>query len=494
MSTSFPLYASETVSLQVNGIPYSLKVVPIVEDGTTLIGLREIFEILGASVNWDETTGSIKVKTSDTELSLIPGVKTAKKNGIPVELSAAPKQVGGNMMIPLRFVSEALGAEVNWNTANNVISINTVPEEVVEAEVIKTIEYPILTIAEEGSKITYEEAVAKALQNNLALKSIEESIKISEETQEFARDAVVVHRPPVEDYTKDEAFFITEAAHVNALISLTQADYGVAAAQYQKQIQEGVIKYQVKAAFDSIQSYKMEIEILNRTMETAKKQLDIITQKANLGLESDFKKTTEEQNYINQQKKMEVLKKSLENEYIKLNRLMGIDERERFSLEYALEFSPLEMSEIELNAHIERALVKDPTILLKGEAVKQAEYNLRLYTYSGINPADTFGAREGKLKQARLEEMQAKNELRDKIRTTYNQIKQLEEQYQIYTTNLQQAKEQYNILKTQYELGMVTELDLKQAELAILSAQVTQEKTAIQHAQLVYLLNNPYLL
>lgn len=494
ISSAVPLYASEAITLQVNGIPRPLKVAPILENGTTLVGLREIFEVLGATVNWDEATGAIKAKTTDMELSLIPGIKTAKKNGVPVELSVAPKQVGGNTMIPLRFVSEAFGAEVNWDETNNIISIDTAPEEAIEIQETKPIEYPTLSLDEEGTKITYDEAVEKALKNSLALKSIEESLKISEETQEIARDAVVVHRPAVGDNTSEQAFFVAEAAHINALLASTQADYGVTATKYQKQIQEGVIKYQVKASFDSIQNLKKDIELLSKSLETTKTQLDITTQKANLGLESDFNKTTAEQNFKNQQKQLEALKKSLDNEYIKLNRLMGIDDKERASLDYALDFTPMEMNEVELNAYIERALVKDPSIILKGEAVKQAEYNLRLYTYSAINPTDTYAVKESKLNQARLDEMQAKNNLRDKIRTTYNQIKQLEEQYQIDTANLQQAKEQYNILKTQYDLGMVIELNLKQAELAILSAQVAQEKTAVQHAQLVYLFNNPYLL
>lgn len=492
ISSAIPLYASKAITLQVNGIPYSLKVAPIVEDGTTLVGLRETLEILGATVNWDDTTGTIKARTTDMELSLIPGIKTAKINGVSVELSTAPKQVGGNIMIPLRFVSEAFGAKVKWDAANNIISINTAPQVVTEKQEIKQIEYPTLNIDEEGSKITYEEAVSKALKNSLALKSIEESIKISEENLKFAKDAIVVHRPLEEDYTSGNAIFVAEPTSISALLAMTQADYGVTAANYQKQIQEGIIKYQVKAAFDSIQKLKKDIELLSKSLETTKTQLEVIIQKAKLGLESDFNKTKEEQNFRNQQKQLESLKKSLDNEYIKLNRLMGIDDKERYSLEYTLDFTPLEMNDIQLNAYIERALVKDPSIILKGEAVKQAEYNLHLYTYSAIT--DTYAVRKSKLEQARYDEMQAKNDLRDKIRTTYNQIKQLEEQYQIDTTNLQQAKEQYNILKTQYELGMVTELNLKQAELAILSAQVTQEKTAIQHAQLVYLLNNPYLL
>lgn len=492
LSSTVPLYALNPIRLEVNGNYHSLQVAPIVEDGTTLVGIREIFEILGATVDWNQETEAIKAKLNDIQISLMIGSKIAMKNEMSVELPTAPKKVSGRTMIPLRFVSEAFGGEVEWDETSRVICIDTNTEKLIDEQETNLGAYPTLSINEEGTKITYDQAVEKALANSLALKSIEESIKVSEELQETARDAVTTQRPSAEDYTNEAAIFVAEAVHINSLLGLIQADYGVEAAKYKKEIQEGVIKYQVKSSFDSIQNLKKDAELLNKSLETSKIQLEITKKKADLGLESDYNKTKEEQDYDKQQKKLEALKKSLDIEYIKLNRLMGVNEKETPALDYTAEYAPKDMSETELDSYIARALVKDPSIILRGEAVRQAEYSLQLYTLGSAG--DSYEIRKSKLNQAKLEETQAKNNLRDKIRTTYNQIKQLEEQYNIDALALNQAKKQYDVLKTQYNLGMVIEVNLKQAELGILSAQAAQEKTAVQHAQLIYLLNNPYLL
>lgn len=489
LTYSSPLYASDRVTLQVDGNSYPLKITPIIENGTTLVGLREMFEILGTTVDWNQDTGVIKAKTGEVEISLISGTKLANKNGIPIELATAPRQIDGRIMVPLRFVSEAFGAEVIWDETNHIIIIDTTPEKEIRAQEMNPIEYPRLMVYEEGETVSYEEAVEKAMKNNLSIKIIEEDITIAREKQEDAHNLVIFHRPFVEDYTAPEAYFTAETVHLNTLLAMIQADYGAQAAKYQKQIQEGVIKYQVKALFDSIVNLKKDLELSNKALEITKINLESTNQKAALGLESEYNKIKTEQDYEKQQKQLEALKKSLDNEYIKLNRLMGIDVKARNPLEYVLQYTPLE--EISLDSYIERSIEKDPIIKLKEQAVAQAEYSLHIYPSTGL---DNFTVRESQLKQARMEAVQVKNNLRDKLHTTYNQIKQLEEQYQIDTVNLQQAKEQYNILKTQYDLGMVIELNLKQAELAILSAQVAQEKTAVQHAQLVYLFNNPYLL
>ncbi|WP_058485925.1 stalk domain-containing protein [Defluviitalea phaphyphila] len=490
---SSPLYASDTITLELNGTYHSLKISPVVEDETILINLREISELLGGTVSWNEETGEIKVYTNSKEISLFSDFKIAEINGNITELKTAPKKIDGNIMVSLKFIEEIFGVEAIWDQNNNRIYINTNQETSIGVDEVKSIEYPSLNINEEGTKITYEEAIKKALSNNLALKSIEEGIKISEEFEENARNAVVVQRPSVEDYSSEAAIFVSEAVHVNNLLTLIQAEYGVKAAKYQKQIQEGLIKYQVKSSFDSIQSLKKDIELLKKSLETSKIQLEITKQKVNLGLESDYNKIKAEQDYKKQENQLETLQRSLDTEYIKLNSLMGVDEKERFILDYQVEFMPIDMDENELDAYIGRALVKDPSIILKEEEVKQAEYNLHLYTYTGTI-SDSYDIRKSKLNQANLALNEAKDTLEDKIRTTYNQIKQLEEQYKINTLALEQAKDQYDIMKTQYNLGMVSEINLKQVELGILSAQVELEKTIIQHAQLVYLFNNPYLL
>ncbi|NLK22093.1 MAG: TolC family protein [Epulopiscium sp.] len=495
ISSVAPVYGANIPTLQVNGISQPLQVSPIIEDNTRLVGLREIFEALGTTVSWNKDTGAIVAKNIDTEIKLIPGRKIAYKNGTQVELTAAPKRVDGNIMVPLCFVGELFGAEVIWDSDNNIIQIDTTPEKPVEE--VKLVEYPVLTINEIGTKITYRQAIDKALKNNVSLKILEEQAKTIEEQQKNARNAVIINALPSDGVNAIPEQMIQEnLAHLGAISALVQTDYGVEAQKYQREITEGAIKYQVKVYFDSIKSLKKAIELSSKALELDKTNLDITKKKAELGQESGYNKIKAEQDYSKKQRELELLKKNLDDLYIYLNRLIGANEKERFVLDYNAEYTPMDMDEIQLNAFIERALVRDPSIMLQKENVKVAEFNLNSYVNitGQVSVNDSWNMRNNALAKTKLEETQAKQNLRDNLNTTYNEIKRLEEKYEVNALALKQAKAQYDILKAQYDLGMIIEANLKEGELAILMAQIELEETIANHAQKLYTFNNSFLL
>lgn len=84
------------------------------ENNTTLVPLRIISEELKAVVNYDKATGNITVKHGEREVVLKAGSKKAKLNGEEISLSVAAKQKDGTTYVPLRFIGEALGGEVNY--------------------------------------------------------------------------------------------------------------------------------------------------------------------------------------------------------------------------------------------------------------------------------------------------------------------------------------------------------------------------------------------
>lgn len=115
--------AAPTVFL--DGRQLSFEVQPIIENGRTLVPLRAIFEALGASVSWDGNTQTVTAIKSGTEIKLVIGQTTAYKNGVAVKLDVPSKVVEGRTLVPLRFVSEALGAQVFWNGDKQEITIQS---------------------------------------------------------------------------------------------------------------------------------------------------------------------------------------------------------------------------------------------------------------------------------------------------------------------------------------------------------------------------------
>lgn len=113
------------IQVDINGSPLLMNTPPMLVGGTTLVPLRGIFESLGARVHWNEAMRTITATKGDTNVQLGIGDRRASVNGQDVMLDTPARIVNGTTMVPLRFVSEALGAEVNWDESAQLVSIST---------------------------------------------------------------------------------------------------------------------------------------------------------------------------------------------------------------------------------------------------------------------------------------------------------------------------------------------------------------------------------
>ena len=114
-------YATPTVVL--DGSVLSFDVPPIIENGRTLVPLRAIFNALGAEVVYDDTIKTIIATKAETTIKLTIGSANAYKNNNPITLSVPAKIMNSRTLVPLRFVSESLGAEVNYDGITETITI-----------------------------------------------------------------------------------------------------------------------------------------------------------------------------------------------------------------------------------------------------------------------------------------------------------------------------------------------------------------------------------
>ena len=130
-----PVFAQD-ITLKLNGNVLNPSVAPVIENGSTLVPLRIISENMGASVVWNGEDRSVTIEKADTNIYLILDQKAVIVNGEQKELSVAPKSVNGSTMVPIRFVSENLDCSVNWDGTNRVVSILESGVTVVEPPVV----------------------------------------------------------------------------------------------------------------------------------------------------------------------------------------------------------------------------------------------------------------------------------------------------------------------------------------------------------------------
>jgi len=101
---------------------------PIIKNSRTLLPIRPIVEALGGSVSWDGNEKKVTVTLGSTTIELWIGKNTARVNGTDTPIDSTnskvvPEIINGRTMLPLRFVTENLGCQLQWDPNTQTISI-----------------------------------------------------------------------------------------------------------------------------------------------------------------------------------------------------------------------------------------------------------------------------------------------------------------------------------------------------------------------------------
>lgn len=125
MAAPVPAGAQGLIRVFIDGRPVNFDVPPTAIQGRVLVPLRGIFEQLGATVDYDARTQHILAVRGGQTVELTVGSRQARVNTAPKLLDVPAFTINGRTMVPLRFISEALGAGVQWIEANQTILISS---------------------------------------------------------------------------------------------------------------------------------------------------------------------------------------------------------------------------------------------------------------------------------------------------------------------------------------------------------------------------------
>jgi phage baseplate assembly protein gpV len=120
---------SQEVSVIVNGNNLEMTDKPVIENNRTLVPFRQITEELGAEVDWDAETKTITCTLDDKTVSLEIGSANMTTSDGNITLDVPAKVIDSRTYVPLRAVSEGLGAEVNWDAESKTITVATSASE-----------------------------------------------------------------------------------------------------------------------------------------------------------------------------------------------------------------------------------------------------------------------------------------------------------------------------------------------------------------------------
>ena len=114
--------AASPIRIMIDGAEVRAAVAPVVEDGRTLVPLRVISEALGAEVSWNPSAQQATIQTAANTVVFTIGSANYTVNGAGKTLDVPAKINNGSTMIPLRALAESIHAAVDY--ANNTVTIN----------------------------------------------------------------------------------------------------------------------------------------------------------------------------------------------------------------------------------------------------------------------------------------------------------------------------------------------------------------------------------
>lgn len=112
------------IDVYVNGKMLNLTDYPFVVKQRTLIPIRDIAEALGATVTWNQERQEVTVELEDKRMLLKIGSPTIIVNEVAIASEISPQIINSRTYVPLRVVSEQLGAQVQWHQNSRTITID----------------------------------------------------------------------------------------------------------------------------------------------------------------------------------------------------------------------------------------------------------------------------------------------------------------------------------------------------------------------------------
>lgn len=455
------------IKVIINGVTQQYTQSPVVSQNTTLVPLRGVFESLGAKVDWDSKAKKVTASKNEDTLALNVGSKLAYKNSNPVQLDAATQIQKGQVLVPLRFVSQSLGAKVNWDQSTRTITISNQADGSTAGEAnslsSKPLAAPVTNVTYDtyyNDSLTYDDAVKLAITDSTSVKtgevSIDQAGKILKETGKNI------------DFVPAEAGY---EGQDKAYKGYAQTNLNYEATKKNLEMTKESIEYNVKDLYNKLLQKQNAVKLAALNIEDAERKLKVAQIKRDNQMSSDYEVTQATNQLTQNQAALEKAKKDLDSAYVSLNQVIGYKPEQRYELKDKPVYSEFKDN---VETKVSQVLTSSTAIWLSEQKVDLAELSLKLYNFS--TPGNTpYEAEQLNVEKAQYATEGTKRQLEEAVRTIYNNIKALESQYSQIQAGLVSARSAADMAKKQFDVGLATELQVYEANLKVTTAEQQAE-------------------
>ncbi len=117
-------FTPNIIKIKINGQTIIPDSDPVIVYGRTLVPIRSIAETLGYTVNWDGTSRQVLMNKGSEQIIFQIDNDSAYKNSTPYTIDVPPMIFSDRTYLPVRAVTELMGAKVDWDGTTRTVTIN----------------------------------------------------------------------------------------------------------------------------------------------------------------------------------------------------------------------------------------------------------------------------------------------------------------------------------------------------------------------------------
>ncbi len=500
MTSTSVFGAISDITINANGILRPIQTGIINRNGSNLVGLREVSDILGADdVFWDSKARAVTIKKDNKKVVFSVDTGKVTIDNKESEAPVSAEIVDGSVMVPLRFISEIFEADVSWDEVKKTITITSKDKG----------NYILLDVKDDltdNTKVySYDEALQAAINKNSDLKNLDDTIAYLTESRDDLGNNIKIMDDAYASYTAlangAASGGISDSTALQLKITDTigttiQIMQGMKAADINKSLKDvnaemlrDSTAVTLKNYLSSIKTAQMNISLMEENVKLGEENIKNLELKLSVGMESEQNVTTAKLGQKELQASLESTKLALEKLKQSLKSFIGADPNEDIVVNYEISLNQLQ--DVNLESYVTLKTQNDPSIKTLKAQQELAEYNKRI----SVNATDAEKINlSNSVNTATRTLTDTQDAMATNIRNTYSSLKQLEEQDKSKKAAVQKAIETYNSVVVSYQAGMATSYQVSQARLGILNAEVAVEQNALDYDMLVFTFERPYML
>lgn len=489
----------EAIRIEVNGQPIQLSGAEVYIDSKsqrTMVPVRFVSEALAAAVDWQSEHNRVTITQGAKSITVNIGENKAKVGEQDLTLDAPATLHGGRTYVPVRFISEALGAKVEWNPVQRLITIQTeaalkmqetspaatapqstdkpaAPQSTVKPEDVllspEAANPPNQTevFVPQGPELSMTDAVKLAIQSNPELNSLRLDAKNADINARMVNSAV-------RDIPSEmiESLEMAQQKYVN---NAKAASTKRVNEQFLKAT-ESKIKLAAQKAYYDMLNAQDDLALKERAMQRSETQLKMAQLGFSLGTRAKTDVLQAEAGVSAAKAALAVAKSNVSIAQMKLNDVMGTQLTKTWKLKQE------ELSQDSRNMSVDSAIAlavkQRAEVMQKREELKVAEINVEVIAKYSILSSYQGKISRNDVEKAKLAIEDTEKSVSVEAAQAYYNLDAARQALESYEKAMEAAKENYRLSLLRYENGMGTTLEVLQAE-EELSSRENQHRAAM---------------